>query len=326
MPATMQEIALKKLYPNPDQPRKQFNEAELSKLADSIKSYGVLEPLVVCPNGKPGKFLIVAGERRFRASQEAGLKKVPCRLLPPLSPEEIFELSVLENVQRADMTPFEEGFAYSKLLCVSSGGCRPNDKGYTQQQLSEKIGKSAATIRDKLCLLDCIKRIREAVEGGLISESHARALATLDSGTQNAAFSEVKKRGLDARATAALCVRMKEQAEQVSMFEVESVKKSDLSEKVRLEKALHGAADLIQRVNEKHEGEFPANACDDAMLDKLDMVLRGLKNIRDQVNNTLELRGDGNPQAKAARKKVVQKEAGRKAAETRARRQAQKGA
>ena len=160
-------------YLNPEQfktglyqPRTRFDEASLAELAASIKEKGILHPLVARTNKTTGEVELVAGERRLRAAQMAGLKEIPCRLLD-LSQRDALEVSLLENVQRSDLSPIEEAKGYDKLI---------QDMGYTQEDLAEKIGKSRTHLTNTLRLLRLAPSIQKLVDEGVLSAGHGRAL------------------------------------------------------------------------------------------------------------------------------------------------------
>lgn len=158
---------VEKVVPQAGQPRQYFDEQELTELADSIKEHGLIEPLIVRRVG-PGndKFELIAGERRWRASQRAGLKEVLV-VVKDVSPKEAFELALVENVQRADLNPIEIAEAFDRLI---------REYSYTQQTLGERVGKDRVTITNALRLLKLPPRIRTMVIGRELSEGHARAL------------------------------------------------------------------------------------------------------------------------------------------------------
>ena len=150
--------------PNKEQPRKQFNDESIEELAQSIKQYGVIQPIIVCKNGE--RYEIVAGERRWRAARKAGLKEIPV-LIRDYSPEEIAEISLIENIQREDLSPIEEAKAYKQLI---------EDHGLTQEELAERVSKSRAAIANTMRLLNLHPDIQEMLSDGRLSAGHARAL------------------------------------------------------------------------------------------------------------------------------------------------------
>ena len=158
---------VEKITPQAGQPRQYFDEQELGELTESIREHGLIEPLIVRRVAAGvDKFELIAGERRWRASQRAGLKDVLV-VVKDVSPKEAFELALVENVQRADLNPIEIAEAFDRLL---------KEYSYTQQTLAERIGKDRVTIANSLRLLKLPARIRTMVIGRELTEGHARAL------------------------------------------------------------------------------------------------------------------------------------------------------
>jgi ParB family transcriptional regulator, chromosome partitioning protein len=154
---------------NPNQPRQHFDEAELLELADSIRTHGVLQPILVRPiGGQADRYEIVAGERRWRAAQKAGLHDIPI-VIRELDEVEVLEIGIIENVQRADLNPIEEAFGYSQLMTKF---------GRTQQDVAEVVGKSRPHIANMLRLLTLPPAIQDMVREGKLSAGHARACVT----------------------------------------------------------------------------------------------------------------------------------------------------
>ena len=163
-------MPIQKLEPNPKQPRNQFNEDGLQELADSIKQYGILQPLLV--KKKDDYYEIIAGERRCRAAKLAGLKEVPV-IIRDFTEREIVEIALIENIQREDLSPIEEALAYKKLM---------EEFELKQDQIAAKVSKSRATITNSLRLLKLDKRVQTMLEEEIISSGHARALLAISDG------------------------------------------------------------------------------------------------------------------------------------------------
>ncbi len=162
------EMLLSNIEPNVDQPRKQFNDDALNALIESIKTHGVITPLIVTP--KPdGKYMIIAGERRYRAATAAGLVSVPV-CVRECTQVQIDELSLIENIQREDLNPMEVARAIKKLM---------DDYGYTQEEAAERIGKARPTVANLLRLMDLTDAVQKMVEDGQLSAGHARCLVTV---------------------------------------------------------------------------------------------------------------------------------------------------
>lgn len=180
------------LAPNPFQPRTDWNADSLDELAGSIREHGVIQPLIVTRNVGEKPYQIVAGERRWRAARAAGLSSVPV-LIRELTSMEALEIALVENVQRADLNPIEEGLAYRQLV---------DEFGLTQEQVAGRVGKSRSAVANTLRLLDAPEEIRAAVVQGTISAGHARALlAAGDRSLQLDLFKRVVEAGLNVRQT-----------------------------------------------------------------------------------------------------------------------------
>jgi ParB family chromosome partitioning protein len=177
---------IEKVVPQAGQPRQYFDEQALAELADSIREHGLIEPLIVRRLG-PGsdRFELIAGERRWRAAQRAGLKEILV-VVKDVSPKEAFELALVENVQRADLNPIEIAEAFDRLI---------REYSYTQQTLAERVGKDRATVTNALRLLKLPPRIRTMVIGRELSEGHARALLGAPTDKAMAEIAEKTVRG-----------------------------------------------------------------------------------------------------------------------------------
>lgn len=164
---SVQFIALELIRPNPYQPRKTFEEERLNDLASSIKQHGILQPIVLRQTVQG--YYIVVGERRFRASQLAGLTKVPA-IIKELSDEDMMELAIIENLQREDLNAIEEAESYKKMM---------TDLNITQQEVARRLGKSRPYIANMLRLLQLPKDVAQMVQHGALSSAHGRTLLTL---------------------------------------------------------------------------------------------------------------------------------------------------
>lgn len=184
-------VSLDKIDVNPNQPRKDFDEVALSELAASIKMHGIIQPLTVSPIPN-GRYRLIAGERRFRASRIAGLKEVPV-YIRQTNDHHILELALLENLQRENLNAIEIAISYKRLM---------DDLDYTQDQLAERMGKDRSTVTNYIRLLKLPPDIQVAVRNGIISMGHARAIINVDVvDKQLFIFSEIKKKGLSVRQT-----------------------------------------------------------------------------------------------------------------------------
>ena len=164
---SVQFIALELIRPNPYQPRKTFEEERLNDLASSIQQHGILQPIVLRQTVQG--YYIVVGERRFRASQLAGLTKVPA-IIKELSDEDMMELAIIENLQREDLNAIEEAESYKKMM---------TDLNITQQEVARRLGKSRPYIANMLRLLQLPKDVAQMVQHGALSSAHGRTLLTL---------------------------------------------------------------------------------------------------------------------------------------------------
>jgi len=196
----VQEIDLDLLEPNPDQPRSVLDESKLEELAQSIRSHGVIQPIVVTPNGsREGGFHIVAGERRWRASQRAGLLRVPV-FVREVEQTKRLEVALIENIQRENLNPIEEASAYKRLA---------DEFNLTQAQIAESVGKDRATVANYQRLLGLPQEVRGDVAAGFLTMGHARALVALpDARAQRHVAREIRSQDLSVRETEALVKRI----------------------------------------------------------------------------------------------------------------------
>jgi len=197
--ATSLEIPLAELESNPLQPRRHFEQAALEELAATIRTHGVLTPVVV--RRAPHGYQIVAGERRARAARLAGLTRIPA-VIKEASNAQALEMALVENLQREDLNPVEAAEAYRRLT---------EEFGLTQEELAERVGRDRSSVANALRLLRLPRRLREDLVTGILSEGHARALLGLErSADQLKARDLVVKRGLTVRATEALVRRLRQ--------------------------------------------------------------------------------------------------------------------
>ena len=187
---TLTKLGIEEIHRNPRQPRQYFDKTKLHELADSIRENGILQPLVV-RKSRDG-YEIIAGERRWRAAQEADLKQVPC-IIQAVSDQEILELALIENIQRDDLSPIEEACAYRMMA---------DDFSLTQEEIARKVGKSRVAVTNILRLLQLPLTIQEMVTQGKLSMGHARALLPLpDEKIQDQLAREIIKSDLSVRQT-----------------------------------------------------------------------------------------------------------------------------
>jgi ParB family chromosome partitioning protein len=257
------EAAIEDVYPAGDNPRQLFDGERLKELADSIRAQGVIQPLVV--RQRPGSgYLLIAGERRWRAAQLAGLKSVPV-VVKDVAPAQAFELMLVENLQRADLNPIEEAEAYQRLQ---------TDFGYTQEQLAARVGKERATVANSLRLLKLPAPVRGRVATGELSMGHARALLGFDNAAAlERAAARVTAKQLSVRQTEELVRRERNGAPAKKTAPAASASVRDLEQ--RLERALGTKVRLAQKSQ-----QAGAVVIDYHSLDQLDGLLEKLLGSR----------------------------------------------
>ena len=192
-------VPLDKVSPNPHQPRTAIRDQDLVELAASIEAHGVIQPLIVAREGDG--YVLVAGERRWRASRLAGLATVPA-VVKDVAPQQMLEIALVENLQREDLSPMEAAMAYSQLI---------DEFELTHEDVAQRVGKSRAAVSNTLRLLKAAKPVQEALTEGKITEGHARALLSLDRRqAQVTALKTVLRRGLSVRQTEELVRRLQQ--------------------------------------------------------------------------------------------------------------------
>ena len=191
-------LGIEEIRPDRSQPRRHFDEAHIEELAESIRSKGVLLPLIVRRDGEG--YVLVAGERRWRAAQKAGLRELPV-MVREVTGKEAFEIALIENIQREDLNPIEEAGAYRRLI---------EEHGLTQEELAARVGKDRSTVANALRLLRLPEPIQRAVVSGELSMGHARALLAIhDEGDLRKAAEKVIAEALSVRAVESLVQRLK---------------------------------------------------------------------------------------------------------------------
>ena len=187
----IREIPLTELDPNPGQPRKEFDSNKLSELAQSIREHGLLQPILVYPNGL--RFTIIAGERRFRAVSLAGLDTISCIVLEECDNRAMTEKALIENIQRDDLSPVEEGLAYARLI---------DEYELTQEEIANRVGKSRSTITNLLRVIQMPTDILEMLNNESISLGHAKVLLGLENPEEQLIFAQrIEREGLSVRRT-----------------------------------------------------------------------------------------------------------------------------
>jgi len=254
----VRDIPIELIHRNPDQPRQNFDEAELAELEASVRDKGVLQPILVRPSKRDGQYEIVAGERRWRAAQRAGLAAIPA-LVRTLGDLEAFEIAIIENIQRADLNPIEEARAYSALM----GGLQ-----VTQEEAAKRLGKSRSHVANTLRLMQLPPGVQEHLVAKRLTAGHARALLTADNAEQLA--DRIVAQGLSVRDTEAL-TRDKGDAPKKASGPRKAAKDADTASlEVDLEDALGMSVDITDRGG---AGEVKIRY---ASLEQLDEICRRL--------------------------------------------------
>jgi len=190
-PGPVQSLPVASLRPNRFQPRTHFDEAAIEELADSIRAQGVIQPLVVAPDSQGDGYVIVAGERRWRASRRAGLESVPVVIREVADDRELLELALVENLQRADLNPLEEAEAYLMLQEKFS---------LSQEEVAARVGKARTTVTNALRLLRLPEEVRDMLRGGHLSAGQARPLLGMAASEEQVRLAErAVREGLSAR-------------------------------------------------------------------------------------------------------------------------------
>jgi ParB family chromosome partitioning protein len=254
---SLRAIDIENIHPSGRQPRKTFDDARLSELAESIRSQGVIEPLVV--RTRPaGGFELVAGERRWRAAQRAGLHQVPA-IVREVTEAQAFEMALVENLQREDLNPIEEAEAYQHLVA---------EFGYTQESLAARVGRERSTVANALRLLKLPPSVRSMVVEGRLSMGHARALLGLeDDAVIERLARQTASRGLSVRQVEALVRREREEGDRPAPPPAkESPAARDLG--LRLQRALSARVKLVEAAPGRGHIEIHYGS-----LDQLDAIL-----------------------------------------------------
>jgi len=185
------EIPISQIQPNPFQPRKTFNEASIDELARSVRQHGIVQPLVVTRAGD--KYKLIAGERRFRAAQKAGLTTVPVLIKEMMTEGDALQIALIENIQREDLNPIEEAMAYHQLH---------DDFQLTQEEISRRVGKERSTVANFLRLLKLPDSVKKLLASGQLSMGHARALLAIESPKKQEQLADrVVRKNLNVRQT-----------------------------------------------------------------------------------------------------------------------------
>ncbi|MDQ7092463.1 ParB/RepB/Spo0J family partition protein [Desulfosporosinus sp. PR] len=204
--SVIKEIPLSEIEPNPGQPRREFDSQALNELADSIREHGLLQPILVRPSGD--RYLIIAGERRLRAAKIAGLSVIEC-IVQICDDQQMAERALVENIQRANLSPLEEGIAYRRLI---------DEYGLTQEQVAQRVGKARATVANLLRIIQLPEVILEMLKADKLSLGHAKVLLGIkDSSLQVIVSEKAAKEQLSVRETEELIDRLTQQTPKVRL-------------------------------------------------------------------------------------------------------------
>lgn len=236
------QVAVDLIQRNPRQPREKFDREELENLAASIREHGVIQPLIVSP-GKNGVYVLIAGERRLQASRKAGLKTVPV-VIRHATDQQLLELAIIENVQRADLNPLEEAEAYQHMS---------KEFKMSHETIAQRVGKSRVAITNTLRLLDASAAVKQALVDGKISEGHARAILGLSAKAQEALLNQIVNLDLSVRSTEVLArkysglkpILAKKTRANADVNDIEKKLRSSLGTKVALKYSKKGGTVTI---------------------------------------------------------------------------------
>lgn len=236
------QVAIDSIQRNPRQPREKFDTTELENLAASIREHGVIQPLIVSP-GRGGTYTLIAGERRLQASRKAGLKTVPV-VIRSATDQQLLELALIENVQRADLNPIEEAEAYQNLA---------KEFRMSHETIASRVGKSRVAVTNTMRLLDASVAVKQALVDGRISEGHARAMLSLSAKAQEHLLKQILNLDLSVRSTEMLARKLSGQRPAVkkksgrspNVNDVEKKLQSSLGTKVALKHGKRGGTVTI---------------------------------------------------------------------------------
>jgi ParB family chromosome partitioning protein len=243
---------IEQIRPSGSQPRRFFDEETLRELVASIREHGLVQPLVVRPGRPRGSYVLIAGERRWRAAQKAGIHQVPV-VIREVSAGDAFELALVENIQREDLNPIEEAEAFQRLI---------EERSYSQEKLAGRVGKDRSTIANSLRLLKLPDRARRALVAGTITTGHARALLGLEqANAMGKALRRVIQRALSVRQTEALVKTLRDGTPTSPEPAAASANVRDLEH--RLTRSLKTRVKLSQRGNDRGRIEIHYGSLDE---------------------------------------------------------------
>jgi len=241
-PSGVTQVAVDLIQRNPRQPREKFDIEELENLATSIREHGVIQPLIVAP-GKNGVYVLIAGERRLQASRKAGLKTVPV-VIRHATDQQLLELAIIENVQRADLNAIEEAEAFFQMA---------REFKMSHETIASRVGKSRVAVTNTMRLLDASAAVKQALVDGQISEGHARAMLSLSAKAQEELLKKIISLDLSVRTTEMLAKKYsgqkpatkKKTASSADVNDIEKRLRSSLGTKVALKYSKKGGTVTI---------------------------------------------------------------------------------
>lgn len=267
--STINEIAISQIEPNPNQPRHEFDQDALEELATSIRELGIIQPITL-RQVADDKYQIIAGERRWRASQLAGLETIPA-YIRTVNDENVMELALVENLQRQDLNAIEIALAYEHLL---------EGSGMTQERISERVGKSRTAITNYLRLLKLPAQVQMSLQKKELDMGHARALLSLDSPTQQIKlFKDIVKNGYSVRKVEEIVKRLKSE-DQIENKAQDNTQKSQLTEKMGpLSKQLSGmfSTKVQMTCTAKGKGKISIPFANESELERILLMFDKLK-------------------------------------------------
>jgi ParB family chromosome partitioning protein len=216
------QVAVDLIQRNPRQPREKFDINELENLAASIREHGVIQPLIVAP-GKNGIYILIAGERRLQASKKAGLKTVPV-VIRNATDQQLLELAIIENVQRADLNAIEEAEAYQNMA---------KEFKMSHETIAQRVGKSRSAVTNTMLLLEASAAVKQALVDGRITEGHARAIRTLSAKAQETLLNQIINLDLSVRSTEVLARKYSGQKPATKKKSASSADVNDIEKKLR---------------------------------------------------------------------------------------------
>jgi ParB family chromosome partitioning protein len=270
MESGIRPLSIDSIFPNPGQPRKDFDQGKLEELSGSIRQYGVLEPIVVTP--REGRFMIIAGERRYRASLLAGLPDIPARVIEA-DDALVEELSLLENIQREDLNIVEEAEAYRRLL----------DRGWSREELARKMGfKQTWRIDERLSLLNLIPEHRDLVIKGVIGNSQAFEMSRLSPPNQEVLLRKLRAGELGSynrlRAFVDGLLMLERQG---SVFELKTLSPQEARSVRELEATVRSVERFLKEAHLRHLSKAAFHT--DVTVERIDLVIRGLQKVRKSI-------------------------------------------